>query len=393
MSKYYFEAIDSLGSSTSGSIEAESIAAASKALEDKGLHLITIRLDDVVEQNKLEEEAGRRQAFKSKIAHSLEQRHGWLPAFKALHQDMPAGRAKTATKQLLNTLESELTADALLSHKHASAILPLLTAQEKSTFEASRLIEWLSALQLIQFQRSRRIQAFAYPAVLLGLALAVLALMAVFIIPIFKEIFIEFGINLPAPTRFVIYLSDIATSREGVFALLATLLVLASVMGGVFFWRKKALTNRLLRGFVAGTATNLYAMSTLCGTLGELLRFGAPVSDALEIAGLHSRHHYFELSAQRLGRDIANGIQINDSKASRQLPPLVIYAIELATQQRPGIRLLKQLQAMYRERAISRLDWLNAMLPAVTMIVLGIVVGFVTVSLFLPLVSLVSSLA
>lgn len=393
MSKYYFEAINSAGDSTNGCIEAESIAAASRALESKGLHLITIRLDDAQEKDKLEAEASRRQEFKSRIDNSLHRRQQWLPAFKALCNDLPRGGAKQACQQLLRTLESPLTVDGLLGHPHAPAILPLLHAEGKNTFEAKQLIEWLSVVQFVQNQRRRKFQVLLYPAVLLGMALFVTLLLAIFVVPIFKEIFIEFGLVLPAPTRWVIFMSDTVTSREGSLNLVAGALLISLLSGGIWLWRKLALTNRLFQGFVSGTTSNLYAMSALCGTLGELLRFGAPVQDALGIAGSHCQHRYFELSARRLGRDLSSGMQISESNACRQLPPLLIHALELNAQHRSGAELLKQLHTAYRERAMARLDWLMAALPAITIIVLGLVVGFVTVSLFLPLFSLITALA
>ena len=392
MSKYFFEAIDSDGRRAAGSIEAESIAAASRALEQQGLNLITIHLDDEAEKSKIEAEAHSRLEFKVRIEQALQLRHEWLPAFRAFCDDLPSGSAKNATSQLLTTLEAKLDADSLLKHTHASALLPLLSLQKQRTFDSERLVDWLAAVQFVEQQKRKKRRAFAYPALLIGLAAAVTVFLAAFVVPIFKDMFEEFGIQIPPPTLFVIRISELLTKQQGflTLAVLAgSLLLLISIVIG---WRKLALTNRMLQGFVSGTTNNLQAMSTLSGTLGELLRFGAPVPDALGIAGVHCRHRSFEQLANRLGRDLSAGISIRESKACRQLPPLLIHAIELSQDNSPGIELLSQLNSIYRERAQSRIDWFAAMLPASAMVVVGLVVGFVTVALFLPLVSLVSSL-
>ena len=125
-----------------------------------------------------------------------------------------------------------------------------------------------------------------------------------------------------------------------------------------------------------------------------MLHLGAPPPDALRIAGRASRHRVYQTAANQLATSVHNPVIVaGQSTADSCLPPLVIHALQLGAHRQPNIGLLRELSRIYSDRTRNRMDWVVAGLPTLAMVVLGIAIGFLTFSLLLPLISLITSLS
>lgn len=393
MPNYSYEANNNASGETErGTLAAESLAAALEQLEARGLLVSSISL--------LAEQADpmpiAENAFRARLSETLADRNQWLPALQAMADELPQGTPKRETIRLVKYLHRDLDCDQFLSSPDVATTLPLLTSGIESVGNtnktAARMQDWLSELLRAQESRSRRRKLLIYPVSMILVTCAILMFFAMFLIPVFRQMFEEFGLMLPAPTLLTFWVAEQVTKN-----LMQTLAIGAIACLGLIalirLWRKRALTNRLLGKYVAGTSSNLRSMSALTSTLAELLRLGCPLPDALVHAGLASRHLHFQRAASSLANEISTGAQLPHLESTTALPPSLVRALWVGADQTPSVPLLRELATMYAERAQSRKEFIADGLPAFGMIALGLLIGFVVISLFMPLVSMVSSLA
>jgi type IV pilus assembly protein PilC len=124
-----------------------------------------------------------------------------------------------------------------------------------------------------------------------------------------------------------------------------------------------------------------------------MLSLGAPLADALRIAGKASRSFFYESAAIELSQQIDQASAVPPNLSSRVLPPTLLYALQAASGGVPSLPMLQSLAQSYSERAQSRLDLVTTMMPIVAVVTVGLGVGFVIIALFMPLVSMITSLA
>src|SRR5690606_4536186 len=135
------------------------------------------------------------------------------------------------------------------------------------------------------------------------------------------------------------------------------------------------------------------AMASLVGSLADLLEAGAPLPKAIELAGRSSGHAHFQHVAKQLTRHLHEGhASLAQSPHAASLPGNVMLAIEPADHASPNITLLRELAAVYRDRASERTEWTSGLLGAFAVLVVGIVVAIVVVALFAPMVELTTGL-
>ncbi len=388
MNRFTYTASTSNGDLVAGEISAETIAHAAHELESQGL---TIRAIETIplERIRADEELAE---FHRHLDDLLSSKSRWLPALTAMTNELPAGGVKTEMQRLVQRISIEMTTAEFLASRDANSLLPLLAAGLHSDANAHCIHDWLDSVSQQIERRVRRRQALIYPLVLLGLAFSVLALFAIFLVPVFKAMFTEFGLTLPAPTTLAIALSDqlIIHYKRTLIALLCSGL---GVYAFVYVWRRYALTNRIFGRLVSGTSANLSAMSAFTSMLAELLSFKAPLPVALRIAGQSCQHRYFEDASLRLATEFSGQLATGYSSAARKMPPLVLHALQCGENSRPNIRLLRELSRVYSERLSARLNLVADVFPVLVTFCIGLAVGFIVIALFMPLVSLVTALS
>ncbi len=398
-----YQAVTAQGESFNGRVTAESAAHAARQLADQGLEVTALcRVDaagEPLQVGGLDEQNLEDRAWAQRLSEVISRRHLWLPTLDVILQELPADKARSATEQRLRHLSGDLSIEQFLGRPDGVSLLPLLTSQSEPSVDSLPARRWLEQLYCAQRSRSILRAWWTYPLVLLLITLCMLIFCAVFVLPIFREMFQDFGLTLPAPTKLTFWMADQLTMYAGrnlVYVAVGCLLGIPAVR----WWRRRAGTNRLLGRLVAGSTANLRAMSRLTGTLAELLGLDVPLPAALHYAGKASGHAYFAEAAARTAEALqpdsarkAAAVADTPVDPTGRLPQTVIYALAAGTAGRPCLPVLHELAAVYAHVAQLRSARLGASLPIISLLVVGSLVGFVVISLFMPLVSTISSLA
>lgn len=398
MPEFAYQARNDLGELQSGTHSAQDLSAAVRELAGHGLELISIRrVDEATESVTSAISPSQEPAddlAQRLLTEVIERRKLWLPAIESQLQELPQGLARRATALRIERLNEAMTVEQFLQNADAVELLPLLNSDHQPTPSSQTMQAWLQRIFQNQQRHIQYGRRWSYPLLLLAIGLGLLVGWGTFVLPIFREMFDEFGLSLPAPTKLVFWVSDQVT----IYAwrtLLWVAVGCAVMIPVVHWWRARAMTNRIFGPFVAGTAGNLRAMSRMAGTLAELLGLELPLASALRYAGQASGHPYFAEAATRA----AEVARVNSAEAgaaidsSGRLPRSVVYALAAGQAGGPSVAMLRELAMIYGQIAQSRQDRLRGNLPVLGVVLLGLIIGFVVISLFMPLVSLITSLA
>ncbi|MDZ4849605.1 MAG: type II secretion system F family protein [Pirellulaceae bacterium] len=389
MLRYTYHASDENGVIVTGEIDAPSVSDAVIELEKQRLSVQSIewvRPEKVAAEKEIE-------VFHAEIRRLLDGRTLWLPALESMEGELSKTDLHRDFRHLVAHLRSIETVEQFLGSRDALQFLPSFTRCLQSNRKEERLTEWMAMVMAKSETRVRRRKLFAYPIAILLPSSVFLLLFLILVTPTFRLLFLEMEIKVPGPTQLVFWVSDQVTTRAIRSAAKLSIIGLLT-FAFIRFWRNGAWTNRLFTSFVAGNSGNLVAMSALIGMMSELLTLKAPLPLSLSIAGRNCRHYFFQRAAEQAAVDLREGaLSLTQSEAAKALPPALIHALQIGDSKRPNIALLHELSKIYRERAASRVDWFSVGSPILAIGLVGFLIGFFVIAMFLPMINMITQLS
>jgi type IV pilus assembly protein PilC len=401
MPEFIFEANDDTGLPVTGELLAESVSAAIAEIESRGWTVNSIRLSSLTEEptsasarSRLDDPPARQG---SSLAHqfddAIQRKEVLVPVLTALSEEMPSPLARRELRQLVGALRRARSGAELRHNRVAAQWLPLLVTGITSESATRRLSDLVAHTFRESENRSNRRRLLAYPFLVIVITAALFMFLCVFIVPTFGEMFADFGLSLPLSTSLVLSVADQLRFNPVQF-LITVGLIAAVIYALARLWFHFALSTRLFGFATAGNSASVSAMSSLTSRLAELLCIDVPLADALCLAGQGCGHYHYKVVVERLARHVHhNGVPLSDCPVAHNLPANVIYALEAGEDGRPNVALLRELSAMYSERAAQRVDWSTGAVGPIAIVMVGIVVGFIVIALFSPLANLVTGLS
>lgn len=228
--------------------------------------------------------------------------------------------------------------------------------------------------------------AMVYPAVVIAVAVIIVGILMVFVIPIFAQMFADFGGELPGPTKLVVTASDIAKAHA-----------LKIVIGGgiVFFFLKKLyqtekgqrILDRLaLATPVIGDLIRKASVAKFTRTLGTLISSGVPIMDGLIIVAKTSGNRIVEEGIMTARQSISEGKNLSEPLGKTGVfPPMVVQMIAVGETTGALDSMLGKIADFYDEEVDQAVSTLTSMLEPMLMVFLGVVIGFIVVAMYLPI--------
>jgi type IV pilus assembly protein PilC len=237
--------------------------------------------------------------------------------------------------------------------------------------------------------------ALVYPIAVLGVAAGVIVLLLWKVVPIFATLFLGLGVALPLPTRIVIGLSNFVGSIFG-------LLILVALVGGIFALKvwygtpvgRMAVDRTLLKLPMIGILLRKIAVARFTRTLGTLISSGVPILEGLEITARTAGNALIEKSLMEVRKGLEAGRNLSDPlKETNVFPGMVTQMIGVGEQTGAMDAMLQKIADFYEDEVDAAVkDLLAAMEPAM-IVFLGVVVGGIVISMYLPLFSLIGQLS
>ncbi len=323
-----------------------------------------------------------------------------LPLVQGLQilQEQQTNRTfKAVLKQVQKDVEEGATfADALKKHPQVfdELTINLVAAGETGGILDVILNRLASYMEKIAALKKKVKGAMTYPAVVTVIAILVTAVILIFVIPVFSKMFADFGSALPAPTQFVIKLSNAVRNYFHWFIIGIILLVIAFKR-----FRKtekgKDITDRLmLRLPVFGILLKKVAVAKFTRTLGTMLSSGVPILEAMDIVAKTSGNKVIEKAILETKASVAEGKSITEPLMhSDVFPPMVVQMISVGESTGALDAMLGKIADYYDEEVDAAVEALTSMLEPFMMVFLGVVIGGLVISMYLPIFKMASVVA
>lgn len=233
-------------------------------------------------------------------------------------------------------------------------------------------------------------KALFYPTAVLVVAFIVTAVLLIFVIPMFEELFEGFGAELPAFTQFVVNLSKFAQSYGFFFA------VGVGFAGyGFLEWKKRSrklreLIDRLaLKAPVIGDILTKAAIARFARTLSTMFAAGVPLVEALDSVAGATGNIVYETATRRMKEEVSTGTQLQVVMAQTELfPNMVVQMIAIGEESGSLDSMSAKVADFYEAEVDNAVDALSSLLEPLIMAILGVLVGGLVVAMYLPIFSM-----
>ncbi|MCI0745225.1 MAG: type II secretion system F family protein [Verrucomicrobia subdivision 3 bacterium] len=257
----------------------------------------------------------------------------------------------------------------------------------------ARLADFMEKAQKI---KGKVISAMFYPVAVMTVAVVILAVLMIWVVPKFKDIFKDMlpGKPLPGFTRFVLGISD-AIANNFIVTAICSVVVIAAFVAFV----KTRFGRRLFDKFklnmpILGTVISKVAISRFTRTLGTLVSSGVPILQALTIVKETSGNVIVGSAVAAVHESVKEGETITAPlEASNVFPPMVISMVDVGEQTGALPEMLMKIADNYDEEVDNAVAAMTSLLEPVMIVFLAVIVGSIVIALFLPLIALMDGLS
>ena len=246
----------------------------------------------------------------------------------------------------------------------------------------------------VKLKRAVR-SALVYPTAVLTVAAGVITLLLWKVVPIFTTLFVGLGVDLPLPTRIVIALSNFVGS---IFGLLIFVVVIGAIIGLKFWYGtpagRMAIDKTLLKLPLIGILLRKIAVARFTRTLGTLISSGVPILEGLDITARTAGNAVIEKALLHVRKALEAGRSLAEPlKETTVFPGMVTQMIGVGEQTGAMDAMLQKIADFYEDEVDAAVKDLLAAMEPVMIVFLGVVVGGIVISMYLPLFSLIGKLS
>jgi len=403
---FTFRAMDVAGTATAGELEADSKAQVSEQLRQRGLIVLDvseksnpIKIEDIMRRWKsvdMRELAVYSRQFATLVASGM-------PMLRTLHtleEQTQDEEIKEATASMREDVEAGSTLEQAME-RHPRVFDRLFRAMVRSGEQSGRLEE---ALDRIAFQveksdalRRQVKSAMMYPALVFGFAVVVLIAIVMFVIPVFANIFKELaeehpeeGGGLPPPTQLCVGLSELLTGYW--FILLPGI---ALCFWAFFRWKKtesgKDQWDRLILRlpFKIGDVIQKVALARWSRTFSGSVSSGVPMLQSIKLTGETAGNVVVEKAMADVYKSVKTGGSLAGPIEHHGIfPPMVGHMVAVGEETGQLETMLSKIADFYEAEVDAKVKALTALIEPVMICFVGGMVGFIVISMYLPLFSI-----
>jgi type IV pilus assembly protein PilC len=228
--------------------------------------------------------------------------------------------------------------------------------------------------------------AMTYPIAVIGLAVVLVNVLLIFVIPVFADMFRDFGAKLPAPTQMLIDASEFLKSwwwavGLGVYGALFGLNRFVATPNG-----RRVKDNVLVRAPIFGNLVHKIALSRFCRTYATLIRSGVPILRTLEIVSAASGKTQIEDACAQIARHVSSGGQVSEVMAANDFfPPVMKHMVKAGESTGNVDGMMNKIADFYDVECEAIIASLTSLIEPMLIVFLGVVVGGMVMAMFLPI--------
>jgi type IV pilus assembly protein PilC len=245
-------------------------------------------------------------------------------------------------------------------------------------------------MEKTEAMKSKIKSALMYPISVLIVAFVVTAVIMIFVVPAFKEVFANFGADLPGPTLFVIAMSEIFVQYWW--------LIFGGLFGGVYFfmqaWRRSAamqmvMDRVLLRMPIFGTLVDKSCVARWTRTLATMFAAGVPLVEALDSVGGAAGNSVYTAATVKIQQEVSTGTALTVAMTNVKLfPSMVLQMCAIGEESGSIDHMLGKAADFFEAEVDDMVAGISSLMEPIIIVILGTVIGGIVVAMYLPIFKL-----
>jgi type IV pilus assembly protein PilC len=393
MSTYVFKAIDLAGGKAKGEVEAESKQAVSDQLKQRGLIVLDIADKHSSKQIQLgfnSVKPAELAVFSRQLSTMISSGMSILRALYVLEEQTESKYLKETIVAVRKDVEAGLSlSDSMARHPKVfnQLFVAMTQAGETGGVLEDALMRVADQLQKDAALRRQIKSAMVYPTLVIIFAIGVMMALVAFLVPVFEGVFKQFGGELPALTKVSVFLSEAVTGYWwAIFGGAGLSVVLFLKWKKTTRGRKQWDHFRLHVPMKIGTIVQQVAVARWSRTLASLTSAGVPLLQALEITGRTGGNCAIEEAMDGVIASVKRGGTIAAPLAAAPIfPAMVNHMVGVGEETGALDAMLDRVAEFYEEQVESSVKALTSILEPIMIVVIGGIVGFIVISMYLPL--------
>jgi type IV pilus assembly protein PilC len=396
MSTFAFRAIDVAGIPTRGEIEADDKQVVASQLRSRGLTVLDIEeqkptdVGDILgrfKKVKAEELTVATRQLSTMVSSGMT----LLRAFYVLEEQTENDKLRDAFTAVRKDVEAGLSlSQALARHPDVfnELYVAMVTAGETGGILESTLLRVADQLEKDDALRRQIKAAMIYPTLIASFAGIVLIALVTFLVPVFEKIFEDFGGDLPVITKFTVWLSHMFTQRW--------YLIVLFVVAVVYAFRKWKASERgrvqwdrfkLRIPMKIGDIVQKVALARFSRTFSGLVAAGVPMLEAIDITGRTSGNRVVEMAMEEVEKSVKKGgtLAAPMRAAPDAFPLMVTQMISVGEETGALEQMMSKIADFYEDQVAAALKALTSILEPLMIILVGAIVGFIVIAMYLPM--------
>ena len=414
MPVFAFEAIKDDGQKVKSEVTAESKDEAIKKIQDQGLRPTRIKAQK--EESKSRSVPGVEKApakkkgglfmggvsskdivtFTTQLSTLQDAGLPIVRSLKILEEQQKPGRFKDQLEEVSSEVEQGSTLSEAMA-KYPKSFDKLYISMVKAG-EAGGVLDVILRRLAGFMEKSQKLRkqvkgALIYPAAVITVAILILVVIMLFVVPAFEKMFADIGQALPAPTQLLLNTSQAIQTYWYLIPLIPIFLMFIMKMIARTEAGEKALDAFKLRMPVFGNIIKKSSVARFCRTLGTLIASGVPILEALRIVKDAVGNVIISNAIEDVHGSIREGDTIADPlRASGIFDELLVNMIDVGEETGELDKMLMKIADNYEADVDVAVEGMSSLLEPLLIVGMGLVVGFIVISLFLPLVSIIKNI-
>jgi type IV pilus assembly protein PilC len=235
--------------------------------------------------------------------------------------------------------------------------------------------------------KSKIKSALFYPVATIVVAFIITAVIMIFVIPAFKQVFTSFGADLPAPTLFVMAISDAFVQYW--------YLIFGAVFGGGYgfleLWKRSVpvqifMDRLMLKLPVFGHLVRISTIARWTRTLATMFAAGVPLVEALDSVGGASGNYVYVLATKEIQKKVSTGTSLTVSmQEANVFPNMVIQMVSIGEESGALDSMLSKVADFFEQEVDDAVEAMSSLMEPMIMVVLGVLIGGMVIAMYLPI--------
>ena len=385
---FVWEGRDRSGKTVRGEVRAPGEALANAILRRQGIRVEKLKKQRLGRGKKITEKDIT--LFTRQLAVMMKSGVPLLQAFDIVAK----GHSNPAVQRLLLTVKSDVETGSSLAQAFSkfplqfdSLYVNLVRAGEAAGILDNLLDRLATYKEKILAIKGKIKSALFYPAAVIGVAFLVTAVIMIFVIPAFKQVFSSFGADLPGPTLVVIAISDFFVANWWwMFSIIA-----GSIWFFFYTWKRsvkmQAFMDRLmLRLPIFGDVIRKATMARWARTLATMFAAGVPLVEALDSVAGASGNYVYYVATKRIQNEVSTGTSLTQSMQNSQVfPNMVLQMVSIGEEAGSLDAMLSKVADFFEQEVDDAVEALSSLMEPLIMVILGTLIGGMVIAMYLPI--------